>query len=261
MTRKFSFLLLAIVGMTLQSLAQLPFSVNAPKYQKFVKVTSTDVNLRKSPNANSPRLVFSESDGGCLDCEASLIWSSKTLRKGDEPARASLLPVIGESGEWYHVHFFQDNYGDGGYLENAYVMKKFCLDVNLRPLNLPTPQSLNIIKVNNGKYRGLCIEWLNGYMDNTLLRVGGYVDGMFVFPYSIYFSCNEDDNESYFTNWGNGDVIQFGKNLFDEWNLNLRRLVANTKVLDMLMSNIKKMKKDNTVYYGIEGDSEWHVLR
>lgn len=258
MKKRFMFLLMAMAGMALQSMGQIPFNVETPKYQKFVKVTASGVNLRKAPNTNSPRLIFSEADDGCLDCGPSLVWSNKPLKNGDEAARASLLPVIGESGDWYHVHFFQDEYG--GYSENVYIMKKFCTDVALRPLSLPAPQYLNIVKVSSGKYKDLCIEWYYGEYDSENLRVGRFVNGMFIFAYGIQFSKNENSNQSEFVKWDN-DAINLGKNLFDNETLNLNRLAANTQVLDLLMNNLGKMTKENTLYYGIAGDNVWHVLR
>lgn len=258
--RRIFFLLIALTGMTMQSMAQ---DGEVPPIKKFVKVTASGVNLRKTPNASSPRLIFQNNlSDECMDCEPSLVWSSKPLKKGDEAARASVLPIIGESGDWYYVYFFQSLYGDEGYSEKAYIMKKFCTDVELRPLTLPAPENLNIVRVTSGKHKDICIEKLYGYMDRQLLRIGKYQDGKFVFTHSVGFEMNEDGNATSFGKDADGDdVVRLGKNLFDEWQLDLNKLAASSNTLDAIVNNPSKLTQDDIMYYGIEGDNKWYVIR
>lgn len=263
-------LLVAIVGMTLQSRAQLPFKVEAPKFQKFVKVIAKDVNLRQQPSASSPRLIFqSNLADDCMDCEPSLVWSNKPLRRGDEPARASILAVIGESGEWYHVHFYEEYYEP----QEAYIMKKFCADMSLRPLSRADINKGNdgdVIQIKSGKYQGLCLMRCWGWYDATILRIGGYVDGMFVFPYCIEYSTDWKDSGK--TKFGESyddgeEILFFSDSLFsrnDEYQsdeLDLEKLASNTQTLDLLMNNLNKCDKDGSIYFGIKGDSNLYVIQ
>ena len=238
-------------------MAQIPFDVKVPDVNKFVKVTSTEVNLRQAPTTASPRLIFqSNISGDCLDCEPSLVWSSKPLGRNDQRVDANLLYVCGESsdGEWWNVQYYEDLYGDMAYVEKAYIMKKFCKSMKARLLPLAAPLDKNIQLVLSGPYVGLCLEWLYGYGDCRILRIGRYINGVYAFAYNIEFSYNET-NETKFEIVNDFDKVSFGAHLFnDEQRLDLVKLANDTKVLNLLMNNLNKMRKDNVAYIGFEGD-------
>lgn len=246
----------------LQIMAQIPFDVKVPDVNKFVKVTSTGVNLRQAPTTPSPRLIFqSNISGDCLDCEPSLVWSSKPLGRNDQRVDANLLYICGESsdGEWWNVQYYEDLYGDMAYVEKAYIMKKFCKSMKARLLPLAAPQDKNIQLVLSGPYVGLCLEWLYGYGDCRILRIGRYINGVYAFAYSIEFSYNET-NETKFEIVNDFDHVSFGAHLFnDEQRLDLVKLANDTKVLNLLMNNLNKMRKDNVAYIGFEGDGNWYL--
>gem|GEM_PF-6532605 len=246
----------------LQIMAQIPFDVKVPDVNKFVKVTSTGVNLRQAPTTASPRLIFqSNISGDCLDCEPSLVWSSKPLGRNDQRVDANLLYICGESsdGEWWNVQYYEDLYGDMAYVEKAYIMKKFCKSMKARLLPLAAPQDKNIQLVLSGPYVGLCLEWLYGYGDCRILRIGRYINGVYAFAYSIEFSYNET-NETKFEIVNDFDQVSFGAHLFnDEQRLDLVKLANDTKVLNLLMNNLNKMRKDNVAYIGFEGDGNWYL--
>ena len=253
MIKRLGFMALALIGFALQGAAQT--TVKLPKVLKFVKVEE-GVNLRKGPSASTPRLIFqSNIDDDCLDCEPSLVFSNKQLRKGDEPARASLLPVLGEEGDWYKVLFCDE----GVYSSEAYVMKRFCKDAKERPLTLPPPHDLHFAVVTSGKHANLCLQWLFGWYDERILRLGEYVDGKFIFSRAITFSNSDSYQEPEIMNWGEGDYIEFGSQLFDSYDLNLDKLVKDQKSLDFLMNHQSNMRKVCVVYYGIEDDWQWHT--
>ena len=243
-------------------MAQIPFDVKVPDVNKFVKVTSTGVNLRQAPTTASPRLIFqSNISGDCLDCEPSLVWSSKPLGRNDQRVDANLLYICGESsdGEWWNVQYYEDLYGDMAYVEKAYIMKKFCKSMKARLLPLAAPQDKNIQLVLSGPYVGLCLEWLYGYGDCRILRIGRYINGVYAFAYNIEFSYNET-NETKFEIVNGFDQVSFGAHLFnDEQRLDLVKLANDTKVLNLLMNNLNKMRKDNVAYIGFEGDGNWYL--
>ena len=260
--KKYLLILFCTLFGILQIMAQIPFDVKVPDVNKFVKVTSTGVNLRQAPTTPSPRLIFqSNISGDCLDCEPSLVWSSKPLGRNDQRVDANLLYICGESsdGEWWNVQYYEDLYGDMAYVEKAYVMKKFCKSMKARLLPLAAPQDKNIQLVLSGPYVGLCLEWLYGYGDCRILRIGRYINGVYAFAYSIEFSYNET-NETKFEIVNDFDHVSFGAHLFnDEQRLDLVKLANDTKVLNLLMNNLNKMRKDNVAYIGFEGDGNWYL--
>lgn len=260
--KKYLLILFCTLFGILQIMAQIPFDVKVPDVNKFVKVTSTEVNLRQAPTTASPRLIFqSNISGDCLDCEPSLVWSSKPLGRNDQRVDANLLYICGESsdGEWWNVQYYEDLYGDMAYVEKAYIMKKFCKSMKARLLPLAAPQDKNIQLVLSGPYVGLCLEWLYGYGDCRILRIGRYINGVYAFAYSIEFSYNET-NETKFEIVNDFDQVSFGAHLFnDEQRLDLVKLANDTKVLNLLMNNLNKMRKDNVAYIGFEGDGNWYL--
>lgn len=260
--KKYLLILFCTLFGILQIMAQIPFDVKVPDVNKFVKVTSTGVNLRQAPTTASPRLIFqSNISGDCLDCEPSLVWSSKPLGRNDQRVDANLLYICGESsdGEWWNVQYYEDLYGDMAYVEKAYIMKKFCKSMKARLLPLAAPQDKNIQLVLSGPYVGLCLEWLYGYGDCRILRIGRYINGVYAFAYSIEFSYN-DTNETKFEIVNDFDQVSFGAHLFnDEQRLDLVKLANDTKVLNLLMNNLNKMRKDNVAYIGFEGDGNWYL--
>lgn len=260
--KKYLLILFCTLFGILQIMAQIPFDVKVPDVNKFVKVTSTGVNLRQAPTTASPRLIFqSNISGDCLDCEPSLVWSSKPLGRNDQRVDANLLYICGESsvGEWWNVQYYEDLYGDMAYVEKAYIMKKFCKSMKARLLPLAAPQDKNIQLVLSGPYVGLCLEWLYGYGDCRILRIGRYINGVYAFAYNIEFSYNET-NETKFEIVNDFDQVSFGAHLFnDEQRLDLVKLANDTKVLNLLMNNLNKMRKDNVAYIGFEGDGNWYL--
>lgn len=260
--KKYLLILFCTLFGILQIMAQIPFDVKVPDVNKFVKVTSTGVNLRQAPTTASPRLIFqSNISGDCLDCEPSLVWSSKPLGRNDQRVDANLLYICGESsdGEWWNVQYYEDLYGDMAYVEKAYIMKKFCKSMKARLLPLAAPQDKNIQLVLSGPYVGLCLEWLYGYGDCRILRIGRYINGVYAFAYSIEFSYNET-NETKFEIVNDFDQVSFGAHLFnDEQRLDLVKLANDTKVLNLFMNNLNKMRKDNVAYIGFEGDGNWYL--
>lgn len=261
MEKKFLFLLAAMVGMALQSMGQVPFGVGFPSPKNFVKVVGSGVNIRKAPSTTSPRLIYqSNISDDCLDCEPSLTWTSGKLRRDDKPANPKLLYIRGESGDWWYVKYYETDDGESGYSEMGYVMKKYCKRLSPRALPTTAPRDKHLIIVPSGKYHGMCIEWLYGYYDSQVFRIGRYIQGVYAFAYSIEFSKNyRGTNDTQFEYVNSQYSISFGANLFDSNNeLNIRKLANDPKTLDFIVDNRDKMTRSSTTYLGFEGDSKWY---
>ena len=104
--------------------------LKTPKWGKFVKINTGDVNVRKAPSTNSPMLM---SRGADLWMEFS--WTPK---KEFEPFRfeaGTILPVLKETSEWYCLYFDDHCYSVLRSVYEVYVMKKFCTEVTPITMN------------------------------------------------------------------------------------------------------------------------------
>lgn len=134
MKKKLLMMLVAMVGMTLQSIGQ-DFTVTMPKFEKIVTVTGDRVNLRSQPNVKSSR--------------------TGVVEKGQA------LAVIREDGDWYEVFCNLEPEGEfeskTGYEAEAqmghsgFVMKKFCQEAAM-----DDDSGYEVIE--KGRYAGLCVD-------------------------------------------------------------------------------------------------------
>lgn len=122
MKKTFSTLAFAIFAAP--SFAQMNFSVSLPQNFNLVEITADGVNLRKAPNATSPKLVVKMIDD-CYDCEPDYVWQNErpAYRKLEAAHPGGIYVKKGVSGEWTNISY-------GG--ENVFFMSKFCTDVTLR---------------------------------------------------------------------------------------------------------------------------------
>lgn len=253
--------------MTTSSSAQWPFDVTIPRC-RFVKVIVDNVNLRQKPDASSPRLVISTSN----ESMRRYLCFTNALIEDDIPARAHILPIIGESGDWYHVLYVWESGNVVWDYAEAYIMKKFCEEVKTRTLELSAPNRVfDVARVFDGKYAGLCLATSSNGEDEEYLCLGRYVNGMYAFANSYIYGINRESDETtiheineFYT------LVEFGNNLltrvydndfggFTGPYLSLDKLTENTKTLDLIM-NSKGRIEQTKIYYGIEGDVDWHVL-
>ena len=99
-------------------------------------------------------------------------------------------------------------------------------------------------------------------INKTCKALGKYLNGMFVFPYSICVVMS-DDNSINFTDY-EYPCLSIGKNAFyssSAEKMNLEILTSNTRIIDYLMNNLDKMQSySTTVYYGVEEDDGWHSM-
>lgn len=284
--KKVVLLLIALIGMTTSVKAQWPFDVTIAKC-RFARVIAENVNLRQEPDASSPRLIRVMMDEGGL----TAVWQEKNRVidkwKGLEgPVRASVLPIIGESGDWYQVLFYDESWGVGERQpQKAYIMKKFCEEVPLKPIDSNSTFEGDYVVVPSGKYAGLCLTTTDIMDEGQHIHVGRYVNGVLVFKYYFpYFHYDFLDDEAepnkkeIFEVYDNLYGIKLGRgfrtNVYDEKSgfmysyLSLRRLAEDTEALDLMMSILDKPDTNPENYsgwlmmqfYSLEGDSTWHSL-
>lgn len=142
----------------------LNYKVCMPNIKKFVTITKNTVSVLESPNINSKKI--------------------QTVSKEMPP---TALAVIGESGEWYKVYYY-DRSGRYEY-DSAigYMMKKYCEEIPLEPVTEEMLQNIvhaNISICNQDKYKELCFEWNEFTSDGMIegpLYIGKVVKGMWVF--------------------------------------------------------------------------------
>lgn len=161
MKKRLLIMLVALVGMTLQSIGQ-NFTVTMPKFEKIVTVTGDRVNLRSKSNVKSNRVGVVE--------------------------KGQALAVIREDGDWYEVfcNLEPEEYiSKTGYLAEAqmghsgYVMKKFCQEIVLSDAS-----GYEVIE--KGSYAGVCIDQENvGLVPG--LWVGKKVGNFCVFDHWIAY--------------------------------------------------------------------------
>ena len=122
--KKSFFIFLAVLGMTVQGMAQ---EIMVPAWEKFVRINKDGVNLRKAPNAQSARLMVKEYEVECTYV-TELSWTAGNGKKPFYLSKGQVVPVIDESGQWYHVFL------DSGY--DVYIRRDYCTPAESRGLTI-----------------------------------------------------------------------------------------------------------------------------
>lgn len=131
-------LLTAIVFIcaALTAYAQYSVTLTVPEYTSFLRVNTDGVNLRKTPNANSGKLMCWNSDGGSYFTEEVYFFSDENRGRYKanslegsyintvHPMSGELMPILGESGDWYKVQYMYGTRNTSG-KNVAWIMKKF----------------------------------------------------------------------------------------------------------------------------------------
>ena len=118
-------LLLAIVmmlGIASQTVGQMVLKM--PKWDKFVRINSDGINLRKAPNANSSKLLSLE-----FGQFQEFSWVPKKEFEAFHFMKGDILPVLKENAEWYCLYFGNANFVELNGAGEVYIMKKFCSEV------------------------------------------------------------------------------------------------------------------------------------
>lgn len=117
-------ILLTIVTVlaTMQVSAQMVLKM--PKWDKFVRINTEGVNLRKTPSSSSPKL-YSKGDDWYLEYS----WKPQSEFKPHRLKAGAILPVLKENAEWYCLYLDYASYGLLNDAYEVYIMKRFCTEV------------------------------------------------------------------------------------------------------------------------------------
>ena len=254
MKKIFTLLFIAILA-SVSGMAKEPFRVKLPPFRRYVKVAD-GVNLRQAPTTQSPRLVEQREECTHLNIY-ELVWKTGPLKRNEQPARATALPV------WERSFMPALKEADGwlcGQYEGklVYVKENFCKEVRRR--SLPRTERLDfddLVVIPTGKYKDYVFAVRRSF-GLWSLEMGQYVDGMFVFNYSLPFQYSEGSAFE-----ANGS-LSFGKDLLlsaDDESLDLRKLCANERYLDALMDGGTNINNYSPVtYYALDSLKGWQTI-
>ncbi|MBQ8657278.1 MAG: hypothetical protein IJ527_09560 [Prevotella sp.] len=216
MKKRIMMLLMAVLGMVMQSSAQVDMEVSMPNVKKVVSLTAKKATLWKQAKAKSGRVG--------------------TLEKGRE------MLVIGEQGEWYQVYTNLEpgsdvfyNSGVMGY-EAAerigyvgYVQKKLCKNVVLDDIsqtdgNGNTRRNAEFKIFKDGKYAGLCLLQIQGSYFLPQIWVGKLVDNYYVVDRIVLVEDLTLSIEA--DGWGGGCDLDKLRNS------DIRTIINNATVID-----------------------------
>ncbi len=205
-----SLIYLSIGGFSITNLLEVSSTSNneivkKPTWNKFITASKAEVNLRKFPDANSPKLM--EEIG---EMDSYLVWSDEPQNEyggGRKPYRLNNnkpAPVLSETGDWYEV-LVQLPWAN---TVKAYIMKNLCKEVTPSPIN-----NANFYKIPNGKYKGKYLLYDCGgvYAKPSSLSLGWESKGGYLFPTAYKQSFdNNGGPESY-------DFSQLTEEMIEQW--------------------------------------------
>ena len=165
--KKVLLLLVALVGIALQSEAQM--SLKVPKWEKFASITTEGVNLRKAPSTNSPKLYSKDNSWG-HHSEFDYSWSPRSGYIPHRLEKGTILPVVKETDEWYCL--FIDGF------EDIYVMKIFCSLVTPIPITSDDYIQCGMEEVNGSSFL-LGLYYFGSAVEDPYVRIG-HKHGKFV---------------------------------------------------------------------------------
>lgn len=249
---------ISVLSFALCGYAQKSFTVSVPAFTSFFRVNAEGLNLRKAPDAASARLMKWYSDAGSDATETALFFSDNNRGRyranrntgayveACHPEEGELLPIIGESGDWYKVEFV----AKGGYglhkHSTVWVMKKFGDKVDIASGRFggthPAKPDVQWLTREEGLYKGLrfvgtvgdVVEYENyftfyleapvivadKYMYIKRVMIRGNIDADAV-PGRLY--CKTEENE-----W-TGDMVKVRSVNFRSW----KESTYNRFLLDM----------------------------
>lgn len=226
---------------------QLQFLENA----KVITITGNNINLRKAPNATSPKLInvcYPETDN------CSLTWSDdKNIQKGLDinPWQAQHgwnYLVTEETPEWYGIEV-------SGL--KAFISKKFAKEVEITPINesmLAQMQDYGYMNqkpgITHGKYKGYALLSISGFESDGYM-IGKIVNGFAIFDkyinVSIYHSEKIQRIKKIANEWG-GYSFQYGNQLAYDYCNSGCYLLDVDKLTDSELDEIFSMAAKNENY-------------
>lgn len=252
----------AICSTGLVQAVSFPFSVNKPDVRMIV---SNGVNIRKTPSATAPKLVYNVNDEN-LDFGADPIdvsfWSAGSAKRNIEAVQFTGPGiVIGEKDDWYQIRGYGAE-GQGNGWVNAKYCKPFTPQKLVYPNELSEDESFRFLWLTQfpgtepGEY---AMYYDYSYNDLSLVcfYIGKVVDGMLVCPYSFGtleapVLVGPEDNvavakvitpdHSLMHYW----EIRYNTDYMDSWSLNLSKLPR--QIIEQIVENAKPLDKEVVFY-------------
>lgn len=162
------------------------FVARVPQFMGAVRVTSNDVNLRKTASASAARLVSEwpeEEEGG--DWRPSTTWSDTRLTPGYTRSpllgrEGAIYPALSHSGEWTRI--LVDGYC-GIQLTPAWIKDNFTQLLSLQPFPAMSGDNEKLFVRQDGDFRGLCMMfYASDVMMESGLHIGAISDNVAVLP-------------------------------------------------------------------------------
>ncbi len=191
-------LALLLAGVLSSVAITFPFSVNAPDFKGIAVCTANDgVNIRKSPSATAPRLIYDESKIEEYDVPAAFygFWSTAPLKKFQSAIKFyGPNLIVKEQNGWLEAWKVGPKNE-----QNGWVSAKYCKMVPLKPLTPDTYSDnarfiwLNGVNGDQGLY-ALIMDY-NEMDTYASFYVGRVANGVVCCPYSLYeVNCQFEDS-------------------------------------------------------------------
>lgn len=254
MEKRLLILLVALIGMTMQSVGQN----NVPKLDKIIKVKS-GVNIRKAPRVNSQRLItYYDESQDIGDGDGTIVkWEEPSDRRYKPTAfYADEVEVVnGEYGDWYRIYIsIVHSYG--------YIAKQFCQVVDRTPLIFSSEQP-DFVK--DAKKHNNYFVFDDSDLSGEAIALGRIVDGMCVICSNLYYQWSEDEKSIILWIDANTEKkITFGNYLLDysqntEYpDVNWNKLTE--KDFQRVINAFSGASVISRVYYGIENSPRWYMM-
>lgn len=218
-------------------------------WDKFVKITSDDVNLRKEPDTNSARLMMIEHPIGY-----TITWNPQEESiYGDDVIKPYhirknyVCPVVDETEEWYKINI--EDY-------HAYIMKKFCKEVTPEPIKDKEYQFYNVRKIETdltGSYLMSSTNYESGEAE-VLLKLGYVKNNAYVFNKTIIVDEAERIGKEAFKLYVHPHFedtrLALPQSYFDGQKVILDKITG--KQIEEWFASIKE--HNNEVYYCLDGE-------
>ena len=120
MKKRFTIVLLLLVAAVVQGKAQ---NIRVPAWEKFVQINKAGVNLRKSPNVQSARLMAKTEEVDFQNV-TTLSWTAGAGKRPFCLEENAVVPVIEETDDWYRIYIY--DYNTYSSIQDAYIRRDFC---------------------------------------------------------------------------------------------------------------------------------------
>ena len=184
--RFLSVVILAVMSSVACHAQYVGLEVKMPKISKVIEVTTDGVNMRQSPSAAAPRLMYQLHKNFDI---YHYLWSNERMDASGEwdmdkiavsASKGERFIVVNEADEWYGVMACETHF--------AYISKKFAREVALTPIMPEMLTSINFYGttysqspgITKGAYRGYACMFIEQPQIAGLMY-GRIVDGLLVF--------------------------------------------------------------------------------